>query len=517
MKKLVLLLIVLCLALPAFAVDFRIANGAEPQSLDPHLVSGVPEHRIYEALFEGLMTYDPQTANPIYGAAQSYKASADNLTWTFTLRPGLVWSDGTPITAQQVADSWLRCLDPNTGAEYASLLTDVIKGAAEFNAGTGPRSGVAVRALDSRTFQFNTKVPAPYVLSMLCHYAFAIVPTQAIAKYGDRWTLPENFVGNGPFVLKEWKPQEIIIAEKNPRYWGARNVKLDRILFYPSDSYSTTYNMYLKGEVDWNCNPPPPELADAAKLRKDFLVTPQLGTYYYQYNQTKPPFDDVRVRKAFSLSINRQELCEKITRTGQIPAFAYVPEFAGYVPPKGIGENVEQAKKLMADAGYPGGAGFPTVTILYNTSEAHKKIAEYFQQKWEQALGVKVVLNNQEWATYLDTRKMQQFDLCRAGWVADYQDPFNFLFMWLSDNFDFNDGRYKNTRYDQLIRQANSMQAGSERNKVFAQAETILIDQDQGIMPIYYYVSQNFIDTNKWGGWYLNLLDYHPYWAIYKK
>ncbi|UCF98144.1 MAG: peptide ABC transporter substrate-binding protein [Spirochaetaceae bacterium] len=517
MRKLVLLLIALCLALPAFAVDFRVANGSEPASLDPHLVSGTVEHRIYMSLFEGIMTYDPQTNNPIYGLAQSHKASADNLTWTFTLRPGLVWSDGTPITAQQVVDSWLRCLDPNTGAEYASLLTDVIKGAAEFNAGTGPRSGVAVRALDSRTFQFNTKIPAPYVVSMLAHYAFAVVPTHAIAKYGDQWTLPRNFVGSGPFVLKEWKPQEIIIVEKNPRYWGARNVKLDRVLFYPSDSYTTTYNMYIKGEVDWNVNPAPPELMDAAKLRKDYHLVPQLGTYYYQFNQTKPPFDDVRVRKAFSMSINRQELCDKITKGGQVPAFAYTPEFAGYVPPKGIGENVEQAKRLLAEAGYPGGAGFPTVTILYNTSEAHKKIAEYFQQKWEQTLGVKVQLNNQEWATYLDTRKMQQFDLCRAGWIADYQDPFNFLFMWLSDNLDFNDGRYKNTRYDQLVRQANSMPGGPERNKVFAQAETILIDQDQGIMPIYYYVSQNFIDKNKWGGWYDVLLDNHPYWSIYKK
>jgi oligopeptide transport system substrate-binding protein len=517
MKKLVLLLIALCLALPAFAVDFRIANGSEPQSLDPHLISGNVEHRIYLALFEGLMTYDPKTANPIYGLAQSHTASADNLTWTFTLRPGLVWSDGTPITAQQVADSWLRNLDPATGSEYASLLTDVIKGAAEFNAGTGPRSGVAVKALDSRTFQFQTKVPAPYVLPMLCHYAFAVVPTQAIAKYGDKWTLPGNFVGSGPFVLKEWKPQEIIIVEKNPRYWGARNVKLDRILFYPSDSYLTTYNMYIKGEVDWNASPAPPELVDAAKLRKDYLLTPQLGTYYYQFNQTKPPFNDVRVRKAFSMAVNRKELCDKITKSGEVPAFAYTPEFAGYVPPKGIGENVEQAKKLLAEAGYPGGAGFPEVTILYNTSETHKKIAEYFQQKWEQTLGVKVVLNNQEWATYLDTRKMQQFDLCRAGWIADYQDPFNFLFMWLSDNFDFNDGRYNNPKYDQLIRQANAMPGGAERNKVFAQAETILIDQDQGIMPIYYYVSQNFIDTNKWGGWYPNLLDSHPYWAIYKK
>jgi oligopeptide transport system substrate-binding protein len=518
MKKLLLLLVVLCLALPAFAqVEFRVANGAEPQSLDPHLISGVPENRIYQAFFEGLMTYDPKTANPVPGLAESYTASKDNLTWTFKLRKGLVWSDGTPLTAQNAVDSWLRNLNPDTGSEYASLLTDVIKGAAEYNAGKGAAEDVALKAVDAQTFQFNTKVPAPYVLSMLCHYAFAVVPMHAIEKYGKAWTLPGNFVGNGAYVLSQWMPQDKIVAVKNPKYWDAKNVKIDRIVFIASDVYATTYNMFIMKEVDWNCNPPPPEKIDEAKLRKDFVITPELGTYYYLFNHTKAPFDDVRVRKAFSMAVNRKELVEKITKTGQIPAFAYTPAFAGYIPPKGIGENVEQAKKLLADAGYPGGKGFPTVQILYNTSETHKKIAEYFQQKWEQTLGVKVELVNQEWKTYLETRRQQQFDLARAGWIADYQDPFNFLFMWLSDNLDFNDGRWNSPKYDELIRKANSMGAGAERNKVFAQAETICIEQDQAIMPIYYYVSQNMIDANKWGGWYTNLLDVHPYKAIFKK
>lgn len=338
MKKLLLLLVVLCLALPAFAqVEFRVANGAEPQSLDPHLISGVPENRIYQAFFEGLMTYDPKTANPVPGLAESYTASKDNLTWTFKLRKGLVWSDGTPLTAQNAVDSWLRNLNPDTGSEYASLLTDVIKGAAEYNAGKGAAEDVALKAVDAQTFQFNTKVPAPYVLSMLCHYAFAVVPMHAIEKYGKAWTLPGNFVGNGAYVLSQWMPQDKIVAVKNPKYWDAKNVKIDRIVFIASDVYATTYNMFIMKEVDWNCNPPPPEKIDEAKLRKDFVITPELGTYYYLFNHTKAPFDDVRVRKAFSMAVNRKELVEKITKTGQIPAFAYTPAFAGYIPPKGIG------------------------------------------------------------------------------------------------------------------------------------------------------------------------------------
>jgi oligopeptide transport system substrate-binding protein len=523
MKKLLVVLCVMALALPVFGETvFRIANGAEPQSLDPHMITGVPEHRIYQALFEGLMIASPATGNPVNGMAESYTVSADQKTYTFKLRKGLKWSDGVPITARTVYDSWIRNLNPETASGYASLMTDVIAGAADYNAGkTGPDK-VQIKVVDLETFQFTCTGPAPYAVAMLTHYVFAVVPMHAIKSKGADWTLPENWVSNGPFVLKEHTPQDKIVVVKNPNYWDAKNVKIDQIVFYAAEDYATTYKMYLNGEIDWNCNPPPTDKVAEAKARaqKDFLITPELGIYYYEFNMQIPPFNDVRVRKAFSMVGKRQEMADKITQAGQIPALALTPAFAGYTPPKGYAEDEEAAKKLLADAGYPGGKGFPTITLIYNTSSTHKKIAEYFQQRFEQVLGVKVVLENQEWATYLETRKdgkMGGKNLARAGWIADYQDPYNFLFMFKSSNFDFNDTRWNNPKYDQLVAQANGMPAGAERNAVFAQAEKILIEDDVVIMPIYYYVTQNMIDTNKWGGWSTNLLDSHAYKFIYKK
>jgi oligopeptide transport system substrate-binding protein len=521
MKKLLVLFFVLALAGPAFAaeVTFRINNGTEPAGVDPHLISGVPEHRIYLALFEGLMIPDPN-GHAIPGASESYSVSADGLTWTFKMRKGNVWSDGTPITAQTVVDSWLRNLNPATAAEYASLMTDVIKGAKAYNAGTGKASDVAVKAVDASTFQFVTTGPAPYVLDMLIHYSFAVVPVHAIAKYGKDWTLPKNWVSNGAFILKEWTPNNRLVAVKNPKYWDVKNVKLDQVIYYPSDNLATTYNMYLNGEVDWNAGSPPPDKVDEAKKRTDYIRVPEVGSYFYEFNIKKPPFNDVRVRKAFSMSINRQELVEKITASGEFPATALTPPMSGYTPPKGTGEDLETAKKLLADAGYPDGKNFPTVTILYNTSARHKSIAEYFQQKWEQSLGVKVNIYNQEFATYLQTRKdgqMGGYEMARAAWIADYADPYNFLFMFLSGNEDFNDPRWNNPQFDALVQKANGMKAGPARMKLFQDAETLLIDQDQVLMPIYWYTSQNFIDQKKWGGWVPNALDQHALKFVYKK
>ena len=325
MRKSVILLILLCL--PAAALSetvFRIGNGAEPQSLDPHLISGVPEHRIYSSLFEGLVTYDPKTADPVPGMAERWTISKDGLTYTFTLRKNAVWSDGTPITAKTVVDSWLRCLNPATGAAYASLMTGIVKGAKEYNTKkTGPES-VAIRAVDDYTFQMTLQSPAPYALGMLAHYAFAVVPVHAIQKFGKDWTRPQNWVSNGPFVLAEWRPQDKVIVKKNPRYWGAANVKLDQVVYYPIDDNNTAYNMYLKGELDWQ-NRVPLDRIDEVRKRPDFQNAPYLGSYYYLFNHTKPPFNDVRIRKAFSMALDRKELTEKVTRGGEIPAFAYVP------------------------------------------------------------------------------------------------------------------------------------------------------------------------------------------------
>ena len=504
-------------AAPAKAAEdrvvFRLVNGAEPESLDPHMIQGVPEHRIYEAIFEGLVAYHPETAAAVPGLAESWTISEDGTQFTFTLRDA-VWSDGVPITAQTVVDSWMRELDPATGTPYAWFPSMFLKGAAEFNSGEAGPEAVGIRALDEKTFQMDLLGPLPYALDALAHYSFAVVPMHAIEKYGDQWTLPENFVGNGPYVLNEYVPQSYISVVPNETYWDADAVKLDEVVFYAIDDNNTAYNMYLNGEVDWMTTVPLDQI-EAASLRRDYHRAPQLSTYYYVFQVEKAPFDDVRVRKALSMAFDRQALVDQVARAGQIPAWGIVPEMAGY---PALGEpvfDVAAARKLLAEAGYPNGVGFPKTAILYNTSEGHKAIAEFLQQEWKNNLNITLELENQEWATYLASRNTGDFQIARAGWVGDYQDPNTFLDMFLTGTA-MNGGKYSNEIYDLLIREAAVLD-GDERMEVLLQAEDILINEDQAIMPMYYYTTNNMIDTSKWGGWYPNTMDFHPTKDVYLK
>ena len=495
-------------------VVFKLINGAEPESLDPHQIQGVPEHRIYETIFEGLVAYDPETANAVPGLAESWTSNDEGDQYTFTLRDA-VWSDGVKITAQTVVDSWLRELNPETASPYAWFPGMFLKGADAYNSGkTGPEA-VGIRALDEKTFQMDLLGPLPYAIGALAHYSFAVVPLHAIEKYGSEWTLPKNFVGNGPYVLSEWVPQSYISAVPNPRYWDKEVVQLDEVIFYALDDNNTAYNMYLNDEVDWVTTVPLDQI-EAAALRRDYHRAPQLASYYYVFQVEKAPFDDVRVRKALSLSVDRQALVDNVTRGGQIPAWGIVPEMAGY---PSLGEptyDITAARKLLAEAGYPNGVGFPKTTILYNTSESHKAIAEFLQQEWKKALGVTIELENQEWATYLSNRNQGNFQVARAGWVGDYQDPNTFLDMFVTGTA-MNGGKYSNPdNYDLYINEATTM-SGSDRMEILLMAEDTMINQDQAIMPLYYYTTNNMIDTSIWGGWYPNTMDYHPLKDVYLK
>lgn len=502
-------------------VVFRISNGAEPESLDPAKIQGVPEHRLYGALFEGLISYD-EASNSIPGIAESWEVSEDGTQYTFKLRQEAVWSDGVPVTANDVVYSWLRELAPETASPYAWFPCMFLQGASEYNAGEADASVVGIRALDDYTFQMDLIGPLPYVIGALEHYSFAVVPRHAIEKYGDAWVLPENFVGNGPYTLKEWTPQSRIVVEKSETYWDKDNVAIDEIIFYASDDDVTNYNMYLNGEVDW-LTAVPSEQLDSAKMRADYQVAPQLSTYYYTIQTEKAPFDNVLVRKALSYAIDRQTLVDQVTKAGQIPAWGIVPEMVGYDPLQAEYEgeakdmyDPDLAQQLLAEAGYPNGVGFPTFNLLYNTNEGHKLIAEFVQQQWKENLNIDVQLENQEWATYLANRNAGNFEVARAGWVGDYQDPNTFLDMFIT-GAGMNGGRYSNETYDVLINEAARMPAGADRFEVLKTAEDILINQDQAIIPFYFYVSQNMIDTNKWGGWQNNTMDYHPVKTIYAK
>ncbi|MBF0279985.1 MAG: peptide ABC transporter substrate-binding protein [SAR324 cluster bacterium] len=520
MKKILIAFAIFALALMPFGNAFAnkgeliITNGAEPQGLDHAQISGVPEHRIFFSLFEGLISANPKDASPLPGVAESWTVSNGGKTYTFKLRK-TTWSDGVPITAKTFVDSWLRLLAPETAARYAWFPAMFIKGAEDYNSKKGMKDVVSIRAIDDYTFQMDLVGPLPYVLGALIHYSFGIAPLHVIDKHGKDWTKPGNFVGNGPFVLEKWEPQKQLSAVPNPKYWDKDNVHLERVVYLPTDDNNTAYNMYLNKESDWATVIPLDQLSEA-QLSDDYQSGPYLGTYYYVIQNEKKPFDDPRVRKALSMSINRKHIVEKITRKGESPALSMVPPMAGYTPSLGDAENVEKAKQLLADAGFPGGKGFPEFKILYNTNEAHKKIAEYVQQAWNENLGLKVTLMNQEWKTYLNTRRKGDFTVARAGWIGDYQDPNTFLDMFVS-GAGMNGGKYSNSGFDNLIKKAASMEAGPARMAALQEAEKLFITDDQSVIPIYGYTSQNMINMNKWGGWYNNTMDWHPTKDIFMK
>ena len=491
-------------------------NAAEPQSLDPAAIQGIPEHNIYMCLFEGLVTYNPETLGPEPGVAESWECSEDGKTWTFHLRENAVFSDGVPITAQTFVDSWLRFMAPETASQYAYLPGMVIEGAWDYNKGEVGPEAVAIRALDDHTFQFDLVGPTPYVLSMLGHYAFGCVPMHAIEKYGSEWIHPENFVGNGAFTLKEWIPQDKMVFVKSETYWDKANVQLDKVIFYPIDDENTSLNMYLQGDIDWIEDVPAARLEEM-QLDDTYNCFPTLITYYYVMNQTRPPFDDVRVRKALAMAFDRQLLVDRITRAGEFPAYTLTPDMAGYPADKLFEEDYEEARRLLAEAGYPNGEGFPKSTVIYNTLERHKKIAEYIQQQWAENLGIEIAIENQEWNTYIDNKNNQNFDLGRAGWVGDYPDPNTFLQDLLHSEAGNNDGKYNNPEFDALLEKAALMPGGPERFEVMKQAEKIAIGDDMAVIPFYHYTRTNWIDTEKWGGWYCNVQDMHPLKFVYKK
>jgi len=496
-------------------VVFKIANGAEPESLDPSQIQGIPEDRIFKALFEGLVVPDPETANAVPGVAESWIISDDGLQYTFKLRD-CSWSDGTPITAEDVVYSWTRILDPATGSPFAWFPIMFLKGATEFNSGAADASVLGIRALDDKTFQMDLIGPLPYVLGALTNFSFAIVPKHIIEKYGSDWILPENFVGNGPFVLKTWLPQQYIQVVKNPEYWDKDNVNLDEVYYYASEDNNTMYNMYLKGEMDWLNTVPQDQIA-SAKLRADYQVAPQLSSYYYVFNLNKAPLDNILVRKALSRAIDKEALVEQITGAGEIPAWGIVPDMAGYDSLEFPEDNnVEAAQKLLAEAGYPNGANFPPVSVLYNTSESHKSIVSFIQQEWKKNLNIDVEIVNEEWASYLSDTDAGKFQIARYGWSGTYQDPNTFLDMFLTGTV-MNGGQYSSEKYDDAINKAARMLSGDERMSVLKDAENLLVNKDQAILPLYYYVSLNMVDTDVWGGWYTNTMNQHPLKNIYKK
>lgn len=495
-------------------VVFTIGNLSEPNSLDPAKIQGVVENAIYQGLYEGLVAYDYQTSRAIPGVAKSWTISDDGTVYTFKLRKSQ-WTDGVEITANTFVESWIRELAPETAAPYAWFPAMFIKGAAEFNKGNSSADTVGVKAIDDYTLEVTLVGPIPYALDAFAHYSFGIAPLHVIAEHGDKWTNPATIATNGPFKLKEWIPQDKLVVERNPNYWDNANTKVDEVVYLPIDDNNTAYSMFLNGEIDWQREIPRDRIKEAL-LRDDVIVSANLATYYYVVNHEVEHLSDPRVRKALSMSIDRKVLCERIGQSGQIPTAAIVPTMDGYPALEGNTLNIEKAKELLAEAGFPNGEGFPEFTVLYNTSDNHKKVAEYIQSQWLENLGIKVKLENQEWQTYLASKNNHDFAIARAGWGGDYQDPNTFLDMWVTGG-GMNEIQYANPEYDRLIKKASEMKGGQERYDVLREAERLLVEEDQAIIPLYTYVKVNAIDMEKWGGWAPNVLDLHPVRQLYKK
>lgn len=520
--------------------ELRYVTGGEPESLDPQVGTGQPEARIYVALFEGLTDYHPVTAEAVPGLADRWEIGNGNTEFVFHLRRDARFSDGTPITAADVVYTFRRGLAPAFASRNAYMAYDILYAQA-YNEGAlfarHPRTGayaldpggehrltvpadadaraaslapdaqaaleghdlvpvraddIGVEAVDPYTIRIRTARPVPFFPGLVAHQFFRIVPRQSIETYGDTWTRPGRLVSSGPYTLETWRPYDRIVVVRNPEYWDRDSVRLDRITFFALEEATTMMNLYKAGELDavYNHVVPVAWLDRIAHLR-DYMNAPEAANEYYMFNATRPPFDDVRVRKAFNMAVDKVALAE--FRRVAKPLRGFVPEgiYPGYPHPGGDPFDVERARQLLAEAGYRDSSGafdpsaFPVreVEITYNTSESNRQVAEFVQAQWRQNLGLTVPLRNMEFRTYLGLRAEGDYrGVVRAGWVGDYMDPFTFLDIFSTPGGNNATGWF-DPRYVQMLRNANMEADPARRFELLARAEAYLLDA-QPVMPL---------------------------------
>jgi oligopeptide transport system substrate-binding protein len=498
--------------------ELWINNGSEPEWLDPNKCSDGTGGEILWNTFAGLVQAHPATLEPLPEIASRWDISPDGRTYTFHLRPSQ-WSDGEPLTAHDFVFSFRRLVDPLTASKYASN-GHIFKGGAAIGRGEAAPETLGVTALDDLTLEVELEHPLPYVLSFLSFYSFMPIPRHlldALDRRGieqDLWTRPEHVVCNGPYRMTEWAFRQRMVFEKNPRYWDAAHVNLERVRVSMVESGTTALNLYAAGEFDWpgSNTSLPAEFLDHLARYRDFHRHPYLAVYFYWLNTAAAPLDDPLVRRALSLAIDRESLVTFITRGGQVPTADLVPAgLAGY---RGLGLPIFDpvaARRLLAEAGYPEGSDVPPITLIYNTSEGHKQIAEAIQQMWKQHLGVTVNLENQEWNVFLSNAGRTNFQICRMGWTGDYADPFTFLEL-LSGACGNNHSNWSDPEYDRLLQQANGQQDPAARLETLRAAEALAL-AEQPLIPLFVYTRSQLIKPYVRGieG---NHQDRHPWKAI---
>ena len=523
------------------ANELNVCFASEPETMDPSMNRTVDGNVMITHLFEGLYKWvdsDPSgdgrngaTAVLEPGMAAEEPTVTPNedgtYTYTFKLREDAKWSDGQPVTANDFVYSWRRLVDPATASPYNTIIA-MVKNANEIIAGELPKEELGVAAPDEHTFEVTLTYNCPYFLD-ICAFPNCMPLREDIVEGNATWTQdPSTYVTNGAFKMTSWTHDAEIVMVPNENYYDASNITLEKLTFKLMDDANAQLTAFKNGDLDYMQNPPPDEMAT---LLTDGTVIPgdYLGSYYACFNNTKEPFNNPLVRKAFSLAIDRNYIVEQVTQAGEIAADAWVP--VSVVDAEGTSgddfrtvggsywsvskddyeANCEEARKLLAEAGYENGVGFPETTYLYNTDDKHQAVAEALQSMWKNVLGVEVTLNNQDWNVFLETRSKGDYSICRNGWIADYNDPVSFLDMFMTDNGN-NDAHYSNAEYDAIMTKVLSDSDAAGRMELMHQAEDLLVGEDQAIAPLYYYSQPYMVADDVHGMYYTplgNFLFFH--------
>ncbi|MCX7301921.1 MAG: peptide ABC transporter substrate-binding protein [Rhodobacterales bacterium] len=463
-------------------------------TMDPGMAEDNESGIIIRDLFEGLYNQDGD-GNVVPGVALSHTVSEDGLTYTFTLRPEAVWSNGDPVVAADFVYGWRRAASPELASPYSWYISLMgVENADAVIAGEMPTDALGIKAIDDHTLEVRITAPKPYFPQMVTMYTTFPVNQKAVEANPDSWLDPANFVGNGAYVLTENVPAERTVRERNPLYWDNANTVIEKVTSLVINDENQALTRYLAGELDKTEVP----TGQYPRLLEEYptqaVSFPLLCSYYYNVNLTEtgnPALQDVRVRQALSLAIDRDIVVNNVLAGGQVPAYSLTHwATAGFEVPTIEAAGMTQADRnakaveLMTEAGFGPGGEPLTVDILYNTSDAHKTLAVAISQMWKQTLGVETTLANQEWQTFLDARGAQNYQLARAGWCGDYNEASTFLDI-MSTASGYNDSKYSNPEYDALLEQAKT---AADPAPLYEQAEQILA-ADLPLIPVYHYAS----------------------------
>jgi oligopeptide transport system substrate-binding protein len=466
---------------------FRMSIPSEPPTLDWSLATDAVSFTVIANIMEGLTQFD-ENLIPQPAIASKWDMSEDGKVYTFYLRGDVYWTDGKPVTAYDFEYSWKRLLNPQTAAEYAYMLYDIVN-AYEYNSGRIKDSSmVGVKALSPDVLEVKLKKPIVYFPSITTFMVTFPQRRDLTEKYGERWTDPENIVTNGPFKLAEWRHEYQLTLKVNKGYYGGKP-EVALVKMFIVNERNTALTLYETGDLDIvNL---PPEAIPSYRENNEYRKIPLQRGYYYGFNVHKKPFDDVRVRKAFSMAINKEEL-PRILNGGEIPTNSWIPKgMLGYNPDIGIGFNPEGAKRILSEAGYPDGRGFPPVTLVFNTDPVNSLIAENIQSQLKRNIHVDIKLDNQEWKVFLKRLKTDTPAIFRLGWGADYPDPDNFMSLFTADSGNNNTG-WSNAKYDSLIDRARGEIERGKRIGMYDEAQRILLEEDIAIMPLF-FAAQNLL------------------------